>query len=324
MILNKKYFLNLLNKNFIFEKKPSIAVAVSGGPDSMALLFLLIEWIKTKKGNIIALIINHNMRNNSSEEASSVIKFLNKNNINSKILSVKKSSVKKRSMSEARLNRYKLLFKYCNNNNILHLFIGHHKDDNLETFIYRKISGSDFAGLQSMQISTLWNKISIIRPLLNISKKEIYKYNIKKKIPFLEDPSNVNLNFTRPTIRKFLKNSNNKIREEILNEFKIIKKNQNLYNQMIYEIILRNIVFINTKCIKIIYKDFIKLDKIISEKIIKIIYTFLFHKKTFLRSIKIQKLIDKMFKKNFKLFDLKGMLVEKQRNLLVFSKKNQL
>ncbi len=65
MILNNNNFFKNLNNNYNFENKPLIAVAVSGGPDSMALVFLLKEWIKLNEGEIIALIVNHNIRTNS-------------------------------------------------------------------------------------------------------------------------------------------------------------------------------------------------------------------------------------------------------------------
>ena len=72
MILNSKNFNNYINKNFAFEYKPTVAVAVSGGPDSMALLFLVNKWIELKNGKIIALIVNHGVRPNSKSEANQI------------------------------------------------------------------------------------------------------------------------------------------------------------------------------------------------------------------------------------------------------------
>ena len=92
---------------------------------------------------------------------------MDKNNINSQILTVDKDNVTKKSMNEARNNRYNLLTKFCIKNNILHLFVAHHKDDNLETFLNRKIAGSDFYGLKSMSELSLYNKVGVIRPLLS-------------------------------------------------------------------------------------------------------------------------------------------------------------
>ena len=69
MPLNEKSFLNLLKNYKCFENKPHIAVGVSGGPDSMALVYLLNKWIKLNKGKLIALIFDHEIRSNSKEES---------------------------------------------------------------------------------------------------------------------------------------------------------------------------------------------------------------------------------------------------------------
>ena len=69
MKITQNYFEQYLKQNYIFEKSPKIAVAVSGGPDSMCLLFLLNNWIKKKKGSLIALIIDHQLRKESNLES---------------------------------------------------------------------------------------------------------------------------------------------------------------------------------------------------------------------------------------------------------------
>ena len=129
---------------------------------------------------------------------------MDKNNNKSQILTVNKVNVSKKSMNEARNNRYNLLTDFCIKNNFLHLFIAHHKDDNLETFLNRKIAGSDFYGLKSMSEFSLYNNVCIIRPLLNFSKDTLLNYNKKNKIEYINDQSNFNLDYTSPIIRKFL------------------------------------------------------------------------------------------------------------------------
>ena len=182
MKLTNKEFIKNIEKKYTFEKNPSVAVAVSGGPDSMSLLFLVNAFIKYKKGNLVALIVDHRIRKNSKEEAKFISTYLDKNNINFQILTVNKDKVSKKSMNEARNNRYNLLTNFCIKNNILHLFVAHHKDDNLETFLNRKIAGSDFYGLKSMSEFSLYNKVCIIRPLLKFSKDTLLNYNKKNKI----------------------------------------------------------------------------------------------------------------------------------------------
>ena len=224
-------------------------------------------------------------------------------------------------MNEARINRYKLLTNYCRSNNILHLFLAHHKDDNLETFLTRKVSGSDFEGLNSMQLFSLNNKINIVRPFLNYTKKEILEYNFHYKIPFVIDPSNTNLNYTRPSIRDFLGKTLKKNIKEIENEFNIIKKYSSHYKTMIYEILIKNTTEISNSYIKINYKNYMKLNKILSVKIVKCIFQYFNKKDTFLRSKKIDIFINEVKKMKFEQFNLGGMIIKKRDNSLVFLKK---
>ena len=96
MILNDANFCNYINNNFVFENNPRVAIAVaSGGPDSMALLHLVNNWVKTKKGIVEALIVNHNIRENSKEEAYNVSKILTDYKIKSQILNTNIKRVKK-------------------------------------------------------------------------------------------------------------------------------------------------------------------------------------------------------------------------------------
>ena len=83
-------FNQYLNKNYFFEKKPSIAVAVSGGPDSMCLIHLLKNWIIVIRGNLVALIIDHKLRKESKEESYLIKKYLLKNKISTKVIRINK------------------------------------------------------------------------------------------------------------------------------------------------------------------------------------------------------------------------------------------
>ena len=81
MLILEKKFNSILNQRFLFEDNPKIAVAVSGGPDSIALFFLLQKWILKKKGKLIALIVDHRIRKGSFEESISVKKYLDNENV---------------------------------------------------------------------------------------------------------------------------------------------------------------------------------------------------------------------------------------------------
>ena len=225
-------------------------------------------------------------------------------------------------MNEARDNRYNLLTDYCIKNNILHLFIAHHKDDNLETFLSRKIAGSDFYGLKSMSELSVYNRVNIIRPLLNFSKKMLLDYNKKNKIEYINDPSNFNLDYTRPTIRNFLKKSDQKTIKEINKDFENILFYSPYFIQMILEILLKNIVHVDSKQIVISPYNIKNLNEITSENIIRRIYQFLFYESNAPRSKKTSILINEIKKLSFNIFNLKGMIVKKNDNFLTFLRKS--
>ena len=321
MKLNFKNFNSYLKNNFIFEKRPSIALGLSGGPDSMALLFLLLEWKKKVNCNIIALIVNHNLRHEFKNEILPILKFLNKKKINYKILSVRKSSVIKKSMNEARLNRYNLLTNFCKKNNILHLFVAHHKEDNLETFVYRKLAGSDLNGLSAINNISLINKTVILRPLLNFSKKSIINYNKRNNIIYLDDPSNLDLKYARPTIRNFLNETNKKELLNIENEYLYLNKYSKLYKLMISQILIKVIHHIKRNEVKLNLEYFLNYNVLILIKITEKIYQFLNNKNKHLRSKKIELFIKNAKDNNFKQFYLRDMLIKKVNDSLVFSKK---
>ena len=96
MILNQNNFNKLLEKKFLFEKYPRAAIAVSGGPDSMALTQLLHKWTTLNKGSIQALIVDHQIRDESNIEANIVREYLEKKKINSKLFIINNSNVKKK------------------------------------------------------------------------------------------------------------------------------------------------------------------------------------------------------------------------------------
>ena len=303
-------FNQYLNKNNFFEKKPSIAVAVSGGPDSMCLIHLLKNWINVNRGNLVALIIDHKLRKESKEESYLIKKYLLKNKIATKIIKINKKLVIKKSMKEARENRYEKLIKYCNRKNIFHLFLAHHYDDNIETFLIRKLSGSNFQGLRGMQYKSINNSIQILRPLLSHTKKEILEFNLINKIFYLNDPSNLNTKYTRVAIRKFL-NKNKIIHKTIKKDFVKIEKYYPIYLQMVYEMFNKIIIKINNKNILIESDRFFKQNKEIQKKIDEIIYKFLMPKRELLRYIKICNLLENLLSKKIVKANLGGIDIKK-------------
>ena len=291
-IIEKNLYKSLNQKN-LFETNPVIAVAVSGGSDSIALVFLLKNWIRKNKGKLIALIIDHQMRENSFKEASFVKKYLGNNNIQSLILKVPKKNVLKGKMIQARENRFLKIINYCKKNKIFHLFIGHHYDDNIETFMLRKIAGSNFEGLNCMQEKTIYNDVQIIRPLLKFTKKQILDYNKKMNLVYVNDPSNNDEKYSRVVVRNFIK-KNPQYKKNIIQEFKLIRENYYDYKKMIFQIY--NLINIEIHKNMIIFDSikFLNLDQELQAKFTEITYKFFYPKKPFLRYQKVIKTLDKL------------------------------
>ena len=213
-----KFFL----KNNI--KKKSFVVAVSGGPDSLALAALSQIYGYENKNKIFFVHIDHGIRKNSKKEANSVKRLLKKKKISLQILSNNKK-ILKNIQSEARNVRYNLLVDYCKKKGIKYIFTAHHSDDQIETFLIRLSRGSGIQGLSSMsKITKLRHNIKLARPLLKLKKKDL-KYVTKKVFnTFLTDPSNSNTKFLRTKIR----NLANQLEKSGISRNQIIKSIDNL------------------------------------------------------------------------------------------------
>ena len=317
MSIIEKHLYKSLNQKNLFETNPVIAVAVSGGSDSIVLVFLLKNWIKKNKGKLIALIIDHQMRENSFKEASFVKKYLGNNNIQSLILKVPKKNVLKGKMIQARENRFLKIINYCKKNKILHIFIGHHYDDNVETFMLRKIAGSNFEGLNCMQEKTIYNDVQIIRPLLKFTKKQILDYNKKMNLVYVNDPSNDDEKYSRVVVRNFIK-KNPQYKKNIIQEFKLIRENYYDYKKMIFQIY--NLINIEIHKNMIIFDSikFLNLDQELQAKFTEITYKFFYPKKPFLRYQKIIKTLDKLCETVNLSTYLSDMKVKRNNKLIYF------
>ena len=183
-----------------------IAIAVSGGIDSMVLMKISSLSKKIDSKNIHILAIDHNLRKGSKEEALFVKKEASKLGFKTSILTWKGKKPKSGIQEKARKKRYNLLFDYCKKNNISDLFFAHHLDDQIENFIFRMFRGSGIVGLTSFSNYSKRNNINIIRPLIEIPKSDLVLFAKKQKIEWIEDPSNSNSDFDRVKIRNVLQN----------------------------------------------------------------------------------------------------------------------
>lgn len=183
-----------------------LAVAISGGADSMALCLIANNWAKVKNINFHAITINHNLRIESEDEAKTITNWLKKYNINHHIITWQHSNPKSNIQAQAREARYHLIAKFCDIHNIKYLLVAHNIEDKIETFLDRLSRGSGLDGLASMEEKIKFSNIQIIRPLLNTEKIHLRNYLSSINQEWIEDPSNINQKFKRIKIRQLLEN----------------------------------------------------------------------------------------------------------------------
>ena len=198
--------LKILAVNTCGDIPKNIAVAVSGGPDSMALAALLADWGKSAGIQITAFVVNHNLRLESTVEAETVRDRLKKMGVLTHILTWNHGDKKPTTaiMERARIARYDLLQRAATALQIPYILLGHHADDQNETLIFRMLRASGLRGLAAMAGRVETPFVSWVRPLLGFSKARLIATCKARNLPFVEDPSNQNAAYTRVALRQGL------------------------------------------------------------------------------------------------------------------------
>ena len=288
----------------VLEVRSDFAVAVSGGPDSLALLFLSKQYAEDNNLNFIAIGIDHSLRTNSKDEIQWVKKFLKKKKI--KFYSIKWEGKKPQSniMALAREKRYQLLTNHCKKLKIPYLLTAHHLDDEIENFLMRLIRGSGLKGLSSLKPRLKHKKtgVYIVRPLLEHPKKSLIKYLATIKQAYIEDPTNKDNRFDRTRIRilssKLITEGLNKSR--FLNVISNLKKSENAIISSIDFYLREIIINENKNSIKINLRKFIEMPDEIQFRILVKIASLVGMKKQSLRAQSVLNLINKINKADFK------------------------
>ena len=192
----------------------TIAVAVSGGADSMALALLLADWCRARNVKLVALSVNHGLRPEAGEECARVHDWLAARNIAHETLTWQKVIPASSIQEQARKIRYELLGARCVELGVKRLFLAHHRDDQAETFLLRLARGSGVDGLSAMRKtaafpfrpeSLVQEQLPLLyRPLLGCSKSQLVNYLMSCGQNWIEDPSNQDLKHNRVQVREFL------------------------------------------------------------------------------------------------------------------------
>ncbi len=184
-----------------FEPAPAVAVAVSGGADSMALLLLSQAWAAAHRGRVTALTVDHGLRPESAGEARKVARWARRRGIAHQTLPWVGAKPTGDIQAAARTARYRLLEEWCAHTGIFHLLVAHHQDDQAETFLLRLARGSGLDGLAAMAPLVERPSCRLLRPLLTMPKARLEATLKAHNQAWLEDRSNRNDKYARVRLR---------------------------------------------------------------------------------------------------------------------------
>ena len=266
-----------MNKSIEFIKNniddaSTVVVAVSSGPDSMALLNLLLEVRKEKKLNIVVAHINHNLREESKEE----YEFTNKYALDHKCEfegiifdEYETNSIE----NEARERRYKFFESVLKKYNSKYLLTAHHGDDLIETILMRLTRGSSLDGYSGFKKISQRDNYTILRPLIFYTKDEILNYIEKNNIPYRIDKTNFSKKYTRNRYRldvlPLLKKEDENVHTKYLKFSEELEESSNFINE-----------YVDNRYKDIVTKNMINIELLKKENnyiIKRIIYKYLFN-----------------------------------------------
>ena len=315
-----KKFKTIIYKDI---KDKNFALAVSGGADSLCLAYFSKIYSSEFGNKIYVLIVDHNLRKESRNEALKVKKILKERGINSVILRWKGKIPKKNIQKNARDLRYLLISNYCLKKNIKYLATAHHEDDQIENFFIRLLRGSGLTGLSSMSTTAKYSEhLKIIKPFLFFKKMDLKYVTLNYFKTYIQDPSNRNEKFLRSRVRKYKK----VMEREGLDIKKIIKTINNLVsanqalnfykNKALYKhasFVSKNKCLINKQIFseeagEIIFKSFSDVLSLVSGTYYPP------------RSKKIVNLIIRLKKDKFAKSTLGGCIIEKKDNFILVTK----
>ena len=184
-----------------FEPAPRLAVGVSGGTDSLALVWLAHRWATTRGGSVLALTVDHRLRPESQSEAQHVARILAAHDIDHAVLT-RPDPPSDAAEASARTARYRLLDDACAGRGIAHLLLAHTLDDQAETVLMRFAKGSGPDGLAGMPAVRETARLRLLRPLLGVAKARLRATCATAGLPALEDPSNADPRYARARLRR--------------------------------------------------------------------------------------------------------------------------
>ena len=186
------------------ERAESVVLAVSGGPDSTALLFLAARWRAARRRGprLVAVTVDHGLRPGSAREAALVKRLAARLRVKHTTMRWTGRKPATGLQEAARAARYRLLLAAARREHARHILTAHTLDDQAETVLFRLARGSGLKGLLGMARTSARDHASLIRPLLDIPKARLIATLMAAKVPFVEDPANQDPRFARTRLRQ--------------------------------------------------------------------------------------------------------------------------
>lgn len=199
-VLSAAEFAGLMAGFEPFEPAPAIAVATSGGADSLALVLLAHAWARARGGRVVALTVDHGLRPESAAEAGAVTAWLAAAGVEHVVLRWHGAKPASGVQAAARAARYRLLATWCVTSGVLHLLLGHQIDDQAETYLMRR-RRTPGPGLAAMAPLVELRGVRLLRPLLGVAHARLEATLRRSGQAWIEDPSNRDERFERVAAR---------------------------------------------------------------------------------------------------------------------------
>ena len=255
-----------IGKKLKLTETDTVVIGVSGGPDSMALLYIMNQFKEKIGFKIICAHVNHNKRPESEKEQKCLEKYCKENNIIFEYIKINNWG-DDNFHNEARMVRYNFFDEIVNIYSARYLMTAHHGDDLIETILMRIVRGSTLKGYGGFSRIVDKGNYTLVRPLITVTKTEIEDFDIKNNIWYAIDSSNNEDHYTRNRYRHkvlpFLKKEDPNVHKKFLKYSKtLIENNEFIENEAI-------------KCFNKVFHNgnlnidkFVQLDKVIQNKII--------------------------------------------------------
>ena len=214
----------------ILSEGDTVVLGCSGGPDSMALMDILLKYRKIMNISIVCAHVNHKLRVESDDELIYLEKYCKKNHVIFESMIINNYG-DDNFHNEARNIRYSFFEELVNKYNAKYLMTAHHGDDLIETVLMRIVRGSTAHGYSGFEKLVRKNGYFIARPLIFVTKDEILEYDKKNGISFAIDKSNFSSKYTRNRYRKevlpFLKKEDKNVHLKFLKYSSLLNEYDN-------------------------------------------------------------------------------------------------